>query len=89
MALPKDAIKPFGRGFQYCHYNTAVYTYGPKSYLPTQSLSYTIYIMYILCQWITGELVLDNINDYFLLVNNIGISFGILSSVKSIYEKIN
>jgi len=33
--------------------------------------------------------VLDDINDQFLLVNNVGVSFGMLSSVKSIYEEID
>ena len=88
-APPKDAIKPFGIGFQYCHYTTAAYTYRLKSCLPTQSLSYTTYAMYILCHWITGESVLDDINNRFPLVNDVGISFGILSSVKGIYDKID
>ena len=88
-APPKDAIKPFGIDFQCHHYNTAACTYGPKSCLPTQSLSYATYAMYILCHWITRELVLDNINNCFPLVNDIGISSGMLSLVKGIYEKIN
>ena len=89
MALPKDAIKPIGIDFQYRHYNTAAYTYGPKSCLPTQSLSYATYAIYILYQWINGESVLDDINNCFPLVNNVGISFGMLSLVKSIYKKID
>ena len=88
MALPKDAIKPFSIGFQCYHYNTVVYTYRPKSCFSTQLLSYAIYTMYILYHWITGESVLDDINDCFLLVNDVEISFGMLSSVKGIYEKL-
>ena len=89
IALSKDAIKPFGRGFQCHHYNTAAYTYRLKSCLSTQSLSCATYIMYILCHWITRESVLDDINDCFLLVNNVGISFRMLSLVKGIYKKID
>ena len=88
-APPKDAIKPLGRGIQCRLYNTAAYTYGLKSCFSTNSMSYTIFIMYILYQWITRKSMLNDINDQFLLVNDIGIFFGILSSVKSIYEKIN
>ena len=33
--------------------------------------------------------MLDDINDRFSLVNDIGVSFGMLSSVKSIYKKID
>ena len=33
--------------------------------------------------------MLDDINDRFQLVNDIGIFFDILSSVKGIYEKID
>ena len=33
--------------------------------------------------------MLEDMNDCFLLVNDIGISFGMLSSVKGIYDKID
>ena len=87
--LPKDTIKPFGIGFQCHYYDTTAYTYGPKSCLPTQSLSCAMYAMYILYHWITRELVLDDINNHFSLVNDIRISFGMLSLVKGIYKKID
>ena len=88
-ALPKNAIKPLGKGIQRCLYNTTVYTYGPKSCFSTNSLSCATFVMYVLYQWITEKSMLDDINDRFLLVNDIGISFEMLSLVKSIDKKIN
>ena len=54
---PKDAIKPLGRGVQYCLYNTVTYNYRPKSYFSTNLISFTTFVIYVLYQWITGKSV--------------------------------
>jgi len=47
-ALPKNTIKPLGRGVQHHVHNTGAYTYGLKSYFSTRSISYAAFAMHIL-----------------------------------------
>ena len=59
-----------------------------KSDLPPESTSCVMCVIYVLVMWITGKSILDNANKQFPLLNNAGVSFGILSSVQLINDNV-
>ena len=87
-APPSDAIEYVDNRLSRPLYRPGRYNFGPKSASPSQ-LSCATFAIYILVYWITGMSVINAINDRFSLMNNIGQSFGMLSSVKEIYEYID
>ena len=68
---------------------TVSHAYGQKGELPSEMISCATYAMHILVMQISGISVMEDINNQFLLMNNAGASFGMLSSIKSIYENID
>ena len=60
-----------------------------KTGFPLEKISCATHTMRILVIWIAGIPVMNDINNHFPLMNNTGASFGMLSSIKSIYENIN
>ena len=68
---------------------TVDYTHICKNYLPHQFFSCTVFAMNKLFEWNISSSVLSDINDHFPLMNDIGLSFGMLSLVKVIYENLD
>ena len=87
-APPSDAIEYIDDGLAHPLYRPGRYNFGPKSASPSQ-LSCATFTMYILVHWITGMSVINAINNRFSLMNDISGSFGMLCSVKEIYEHID
>ena len=56
---------------------------------PGQFLSCAVFMINKLFEWNIGSSALSDINDYFPLMNDIGLSFGILSLVKVIYKNLD
>ena len=48
-----------------------------------------MFVMNKLFEWNIGSSVLSDINDHFLLMNDVGLSFGMLSLVKVIYKNLD
>ena len=86
-ALPNQSIYTVGEGSTTIH-RSGHHTFGQKSDLPSDSTSCAMHVIHALVAWITGKSMLDDVNKRFPLMNNVGASFGMLSSVKSIYDNV-
>ena len=62
--------------------------FGPKSISPSQ-LSCHTFAIYNLVYQIIDMLVIDTVSDRFSLMNDIGLSFGMLHSVEEIYQRVS
>ena len=85
-APPESALRPAGNESRQLR-SSAAHTFG-KSADASDSLLCALCAINVLMIWITGQCVLRDINQLFLLMNNAGISFGMLCSVQSFYEQI-
>ena len=88
-ALPASTIQVIVKGMRTNIQKCTAYTHVHKSYLPYPFLLCTVFIMDKLYEWIIGASALHAINNRFPLMNNEGLSFRILSSVKLIYENLD
>ena len=88
-ALSSNAIEYTDNRLACPLYRSRLYNFGPKSVSPTSQFSYAIFTMHNLVYWITSKSVTDAINARFSLINDIGLSFRILSSIRKIYKYIN
>ena len=89
IASPSNAIEYVDNRLTYLSYRPGRYYIGSKSIFPTLQFSHAMFTIHNLVYQITFISVIDVINDIFSLINNISQSFGILKSVKEIYELNN
>ena len=66
----------------------AAYAFRNKSTTRSESMSWAMHAINVLMMWIVGRSILEEINQSFPLANNVGISFGMLCSIPSVYENI-
>ena len=85
-ATPESALRPAGYERMQLR-SSGVHAFG-KSADASDSLSCALHAIDVLMIWITGKSILRDANQQFPLTNNIGISFGMLCSVKSFYQQI-
>ena len=86
---PVSTIQVTAKGMRTNVQKYATYTHICKSCLPCPFLSYAVFAMDKLYEWIIGASALYAINNRFLLMNDVGLSFGMLSSVKLLYENLD
>ena len=67
----------------------AQYTFGYKKEIPKSQLSCAVSAICTLVFWITKVPVLEEVHNRFSLMNDFGISFAMLSSVKKINDLID
>ena len=87
-ATPSSVIRPVG-AWKGRLRSSAAFTFGTPSKSSTEPLSCAMHAINILMVWITGKSILKETNQRFPLTNNIGISFGMLCSVPSVYNNIS
>ena len=83
------ALQLAGNGTKQSRGRTAAYTFGQKNTNTDKHILCSVAAMSVLVQWITGIDVLDQINERFPPMNNVGLSFAMISSVEIIYELID
>ena len=83
-ATPESALRPAGYERMQLRSSGAC-TFG-KSADASDSLSCASHAIDVLMLWIAGKSVLRDTNQQFPLTNGIGVSFGMLCSVKSFYQ---
>ena len=88
-ATPKSAIKLRIDGMGKSKERTGDFTCVRTGGASDAKLSCAVFAMETLFKLITGKSVLAAINDQFPLLNNAGVSFGMLTSVKALHEKID
>ena len=88
-ATPKSAIKLRIGGMGKIKHRTGHFTCVRAGGASDSKLSCAVFAMETLFKLITGNSVLADINAQFPLMNNAGMSFGMLTSVKAIYEKLD
>ena len=86
-ALPNDVIKTAGIG-KHSLRVTASYKFGCDNSLSRKSISCAMYTINVLFEWTIGRLTLKEVNQHFLLMNNVGMLFRMLSSIKPMHENI-
>ena len=90
LTAPSSATIQFqSRGVRKHRNRAAQYTFRHKREIPKLQLSCAVSAICTLVFWIAGIPVLEEIHNRFPLMNNIGISFAILSSVKKIHDLID
>lgn len=80
---PESALRP--AGYERMQLRSSGACAFGKSADASDSLSCVLHAIDALMLWITGKSILRDMNQQFPLTNNIGISFGMLCSVKSFY----
>ena len=71
---PESAMRLAGQGRKRLQ-SSAAYAFGKKSTTKSESLSCAMCAIDVLMMWIVGRSVLEEINQSFLLTNNLAISF--------------
>ena len=82
-------LQPTGRGCKRHRARSGNHTYGSKSIFACRPMSCAVAAMVALVHWIEGVDVLEQINERFPPMNNIGLSFAMLSSVEIVHELID
>ena len=83
------ALQPLGHGHKRQRARTAAYTFGQKSIFADKPILCAVAAIAALVRWITGVDVLDQVHERFPPMNNIGLSFAMISSVEIIYELVD
>ena len=86
-APPKSVMRLAGQGRKKLQ-SSAAYAFRNKSTTKSRSMSCAMHAINILMMWIIGRSILEEINQIFPLVDNVGISYGMLCSIPLVYEKI-
>ena len=66
-----------------------MHTHVYKNSFPSLFLSYDIFTMNLISEYISGYSVLDKINKYFPSISNTDLSITLLSSLSTIYEYLD
>ena len=88
-ALPKSALKVQIQEMYKSLQQSVSYTHIYTKHSPGRFLSCTVFAMNKLFEWNISSSVLSNINNLFPLMNDVGLSFGMLSLVKVIYKNLD
>ena len=88
-APSSDTIQPKGQGSKRHRDRAGAYTFGFKNIGADKLMPCAVAAIATLVLWITGVDVLDQVNDRFPPMNNIGVSFTMLCSVEIVHELID
>ena len=83
------ALQPQGRSCKKHRARPGAHAFGSKDTFASRPTSCAVAAMTALVHWIKGIDVVEQINERFPPVNNIGLSFAILSSVEIVHELID
>ena len=88
-APPSAALQPLGRGCKRHCARAGAYAFGTKNIFADRPMLCAVAAIGALVLWIAGVDVLDQANDRFLPMNNVGVSFAILSLVEIVHELVD
>ena len=89
IALPSDAIEYADNRLANSLCRSRRYNFSSKRMFLILQFLHTVFTICNLVHQITSMLVIDDINDRFFVIDDIGLSFRMLSSIKKIYELID
>ena len=85
-ALSSATSQLLGRGCKRHRARVGAYAFGTKHIFADRPISCAVAVIVALVMWIAGVDALDQVNDRFLPMNNISVSFAMLSSVEIVHE---
>ena len=87
--LSSATLQLLGRGYKRHRARVGAYTFGTKHIFADRPMSCAVAAIVALVMCIAGVDVLDQVNNRFPPMNNIGISFAMFSSVEIVHELVN